>query len=99
MEMIMDDLKKDKAEENKDEFKYPASEDIYNQAKETNIDAEAYLEKGILQPKKNENEQTEHLPGDDLIVPGADLDNDQEKIGSEDEENNYYSLGGDNHEN
>jgi hypothetical protein len=31
----------------------------------------------------------------DLDIPGADLDDDIEFIGSEDEENNYYSLGGD----
>ena len=36
--------------------------------------------------------------GDQLDVPGSELDNDQENIGSEDEENNYYSLGGDNHD-
>jgi hypothetical protein len=34
----------------------------------------------------------------DLDVPGADLDDEQESIGEEDEENNYYSLGGDRHE-
>ncbi len=31
-------------------------------------------------------------------VPGTELDDEQEEIGSEDEENNTYSLGGDNHE-
>lgn len=36
--------------------------------------------------------------GEDLDVPGAELDDDQEKRGAEDEENNYYSLGGDRHE-
>lgn len=30
--------------------------------------------------------------GEDLDVPGADLDNSNEAIGEEDEENNYYSL-------
>lgn len=35
--------------------------------------------------------------GSDLDVPGSELDDAQEKIGSEDEENNYYSIGGDNH--
>lgn len=35
----------------------------------------------------------------DLDIPGAELDDESELIGSEDEENNYYSLGGDNHEN
>ena len=33
----------------------------------------------------------------DLDVPGSELDDIQENIGSEDEENNYYSLGGDDH--
>lgn len=34
----------------------------------------------------------------DLDVPGAKM-NDEEALGQEDEENNYYSLGGDRHEN
>ncbi len=38
------------------------------------------------------------LTGDDLDVPGEELDDDNELIGEEDEENNYYSLGGDNKE-
>ncbi len=33
--------------------------------------------------------------GDDLDVPGQELDDRNEMIGEEDEENNYYSLGGD----
>ncbi len=40
-----------------------------------------------------ENFDTDHT-GDDLDVPGSELDDEQEDIGSEDEENNYYSLGG-----
>lgn len=36
--------------------------------------------------------------GEDLDIPGAELDDAQEAIGSEDEENNYYSLGGHNKE-
>ena len=35
---------------------------------------------------------------EDLDIPGAELDDANEEIGEEDEENNYYSLGGDNHE-
>lgn len=31
-------------------------------------------------------------------IPGRELDDQQESIGSEDEENNYYSLGGDRQE-
>lgn len=37
------------------------------------------------------------MMGLDLDVPGADLDDGDEEIGSEDEENNYYSIGGDKH--
>ena len=32
------------------------------------------------------------ITGKDLDVPGSELDDAQEAIGSEDEENNYYSL-------
>lgn len=39
------------------------------------------------------------VTGDDLDVPGAEADDANEDIGEEDEENNYYSLGGDAHEN
>jgi hypothetical protein len=35
----------------------------------------------------------------DLDVPGSELDDANEEIGEEDEENNYYSLGGDQHQN
>ena len=34
-----------------------------------------------------------------MDVPGSELDDSQEEIGSEDEENNLYSLSDDNHEN
>ena len=34
----------------------------------------------------------------DMDIPGTELDDAAERIGSEDEENNGYSLGGDNHE-
>lgn len=51
--------------------------------------------------KKNEEEQEEtwqkDKTGEDLDVPGADLDDEEEAIGEEDEENNLYSLGGDRH--
>jgi hypothetical protein len=36
--------------------------------------------------------------GDDLDVPGTELDDEDESRGSEDEENNLYSLGGDDHD-
>lgn len=34
----------------------------------------------------------------DLDIPGSELDDENERIGEEDEENNYYSLGGDRQE-
>lgn len=48
-----------------------------------------------------DDEQLKHrnrpvdFTGEDLDVPGTELDDDQEERGSEDEENNIYSLGGD----
>ncbi|SMD45087.1 hypothetical protein SAMN00777080_3729 [Aquiflexum balticum DSM 16537] len=36
--------------------------------------------------------------GEDLDIPGSELDDAQEEIGSEDEENNLYSLGSDDNE-
>lgn len=86
---------------------YPPSEDIYNKYEEVkSIDPEDLLEKRIPvpDPQPEVDPDTEELKelgddimGTDLDVPGADLDDDLEEIGSEDEENNYYSLGGDNH--
>ena len=38
------------------------------------------------------------MSGGDLDVPGSELDDANEAIGSEDEENNSYSIGGDGHE-
>lgn len=80
---------------------YPPSEDIYNHGKkEMNLDPnnlsknKAPNEKaGSMNEKNFEND----MSGDDLDIPGAELDDQQESIGSEDEENNYYSLGGDGH--
>ncbi|MEX1240243.1 MAG: hypothetical protein WEB30_11015 [Cyclobacteriaceae bacterium] len=38
------------------------------------------------------------MAGEDLDIPGSELDDESEAIGSEDEENNSYSIGGDAHE-
>lgn len=46
----------------------------------------------------NEGSFDKDISADDLDVPGASLDDADEKIGEEDEENNEYSLGGDNHD-
>ena len=83
---------------------YPASEDIYNQfEKEADIDPEDVTQNKI--PVDVESEGTpntkdfeDDVTGGDLDIPGSEYDDLQEEIGSEDEENNSYSIGGDNHE-
>lgn len=49
-------------------------------------------------PLNEEDSINEDMSGKDLDVPGSEEDDADENIGEEDEENNYYSLGGDNHE-
>lgn len=46
----------------------------------------------------NEGSFKNDIAGTDLDVPGAELDDENEAIGEEDEENNDYSLGGDDHD-
>jgi hypothetical protein len=104
---ISKSLKKELEKENKDNFPdyqiYPPSEDIYNKNhKESDIDPEdiSKMKEAIERDKigaSNEKNFDEDMSGDDLDVPGSELDNLQEDLGSEDEENNYYSTGGDNH--
>lgn len=70
---------------------YSADEDIYNKEKEVKMNDEDEV---IPEKLRDRSKKT----GDDLDVPGSELDDADELIGEEDEENNYYSLGGDNHE-
>ena len=80
---------------------YPNNEDIYNQGKEEEeIDPEevANVKENDDVGKNNEKDFEEDISGEDLDVPGSELDDNEEAIGSEDEENNYYSLGGEDHE-
>lgn len=80
---------------------YPDSEDIYNQAKEEKeIDPEdvSKIKENEEMGVNNQKDFGDDFSGSDLDVPGSELDDSQEEIGSEDEENNYYSLGGENHE-
>lgn len=82
---------------------YPPGEDIYNKLEEDkNVDPENTnkLRASVTNVKEGRwNEKTfgEDVSGDDLDVPGSDMDDELEEIGSEDEENNYYSIGGDRH--
>jgi hypothetical protein len=82
---------------------YPAEEDIFTKFKEERaIDPEDITktkksnENGKA-GKNNEKDFEEDGSGSDLDVPGSELDDGEESIGKEDEENNFYSLGGDNH--
>ena len=50
-------------------------------------------------PLNEDGSAVNDLSGGDLDVPGSSDDDADEMIGEEDEENNFYSLGGDNHEN
>lgn len=82
---------------------YPPEEDIYQEGqKKIDLDPEnPKKSKEAVGKNRNENEEDADgiVIGSDLDVPGAELDDEQEKIGNEDEENNYYSLGGENHKN
>lgn len=81
-------------EKNLEELDYPASEDIYNhENKQENIDLEEISTDETIIPKDHEWKQNSDKLGNDLDIPGSELDDEQEEIGSEDEENNFYSEG------
>jgi hypothetical protein len=83
---------------------YPADEDIFNKSiEEGDLDPEnpsksKEFDKNNKSGKNKEIDFDKDESGSDLDVPGSELDDENEKIGSEDEENNYYSLGGDDHD-
>lgn len=80
---------------------YPASEDIYNQEKEVNLDPDNLSKTKKAPPEsgtQNIKRFREDMTGEDLDVPGSEADEAKANAGREDEENNYYSLGGDRHE-
>ena len=91
-------LKEDQIEKNLEQLDYPASEDIYNkEEKIKDIDPDHITNGKTIDQKEGEwnensfNIDKENQTGEDLDVPGSELDDQQEEIGSEDEENNYYS--------
>ena len=81
--MIPEDNPKEQ-ERNLEEMNYDAKDDIFNQEKHISLD-----ENG--NPIYDENLEDYEMEMD-MDVPGSDEDNDMEEVGSEDEENNYYSL-------
>jgi len=78
---------------------YPPSDDVYNRWKEEkDLNPEDISKRKAPNEKvgsMNEKDFEDDMSGADLDVPGSELDDQQESVGSEDEENNYYSLGGD----
>ncbi len=80
---------------------YPPEDDIYaRNEKLSDVDPEDPTKKkrrNEVPETMNEKDFKDDMSGSDLDIPGEELDDAQEDIGSEDEENNYYSLGGDNH--
>ena len=102
---IQTSLDSNKDEENSVGYPYsPESEDIYNNyEEEKDIDPEDIfkMKESVRTIKLRRNSEFDldgEFPGDELDVPGAELDDEMEVIGSEDEENNYYSLGDDEHD-
>ena len=82
---------------------YPKDEDIYEKfEEESDINPADTTKKKVSNSTNALRQQAldkkHKLSGKDLDVPGSELDDAQEAIGSEEEENNYYSLGGDNHD-
>ena len=82
---------------------YPVNDDIYSKYyKEDDLNPEDTSKakdsnsKGRFR-KSNEKDFEDDMSGSDLDVPGSEFDDEQEFIGLEDEENNYFSLGGDDH--
>jgi hypothetical protein len=84
---------------------YPVGDDIYNKFhEEADIDPEDISrEMDSIEfdksGKGNLRNPIDIESGSNLDVPGSEPDDDRENIGSEDEENNYYSIGGDSHNN
>ena len=89
-----DPIKEDQIERNLENLDCPASEDIYNQEdKLEDIDPEDISGERIINQDNHEWKQNSDKLGNDLDIPGSEMDDEQEEVGSEDEENNFYSEG------
>jgi hypothetical protein len=92
----MNTNKKKKENSSDEEKKFPLPvyepmDDIYNRQKELSFE-------DIDDPDSIITGNDRKIAGSDLDTPGTELDDVNEAIGEEDEENNYYSVGGDDHE-
>ena|ERR1700754_2689691 len=70
---------------------YKKEDDIYSREKEEPLEDDD-------EPGTIKSANAGKNLGEELDIPGTELDDADEEIGEEDEENNYYSLGGDNHD-
>lgn len=80
---------------------YPPEEDIYYKDKKEGLNPEdpSKMKSPPEKPGKlNEKDFEEDVTGGDLDVPGPESDEEQMGTVSEDEENEYFSLGGDDHD-
>ncbi len=68
---------------------YSDKDDIYSRQKKESLNEDIF--------PGEKKERMENSLSEGLDVPGSELDDANELIGEEDEENNYYSLGGDDH--
>lgn len=77
----------------------PLNDDILQEGNSADVTSEDLRNLGDtnLSMEMGDDEDLKHrvsavdMAGSDLIVPGAELDDEQEEIGNEDEENNLYS--------
>lgn len=88
--MLSEENPKNEQDRNLKQMNYPDSEDVFENETIVPLDNDG-------EPLADDYEEDDMDFG--LDVPGSELDNEQESLGSEDEENNYYSLDDqDNHE-
>ncbi len=91
-----------------DDIEEPQNNDVEKISRPDSDEMDADITKTDLAMLGNKNQDMDMGPdekipdelqraGFDLDVPGSELDDDNEAVGAEDEENNYYSVGGDNH--
>ena len=80
---------------------YPPEEDIFIKDKKEDLNPENPTKRKVPYEKPgkmNEKDFEEDVSGSDLDVPGPETDDEEALTGSEDEENQYFSLGGDDHD-
>jgi len=90
-------LKRKSADEVVDESLKKSSNDLTKEDYEALGPKDLSLDMGDDEGLKHRASPVD-FSGKDMDIPGAELDDDREAVGSEDEENNAYSLGGDNHQ-